>query len=120
MQAFDGSEGITKTEQEIVYIVTVSSDGGRGRQSWSPYAQKRPALNIGMYTGIGPKLRQLVAVGRSDLQILCTARTLENFAKSADCSVPHCETFNRSVEKLLQFYFQKVGAKNTAMLEEIL
>ena len=50
---------------------------------------------------------------------LCTADTLENCAKSADRNVPYCETFNRCVVKLLQFYLQKGGAKNTAVLMKL-
>ena len=39
------------------------------------------------------------------------AHALENYAKSADPNVHYCESFNRSVVKLLQFYLQKGGAK---------
>ena len=53
------------------------------------------------------------------MHILCTAHTLENCAKSADRNVPYCETFNRSVVKLLQFYLQKGGAKKTAALKKL-
>ena len=41
------------------------------------------------------------------------AHTLENCAESADRMVPYCDTFNRSVVKLLSFYLQKGGAKRT-------
>lgn len=61
----------------------------------------RAAVNVGIYNGVVPKLRQLAAVGDSVVHILCTAHTLENCAKSADRNVPYCETFNRSVVKRL-------------------
>ena len=66
------------------------------------------AVNVGMYNGVVPKLRQLAVVGDS----------LENCAKSADRNVPYCETLNRSVVRLLQFYLQKVGAKKNCCAEE--
>lgn len=69
------------------------------------------AVNVGVYNSILPKLWQLAAVGDSLVQILCTAHTLENCAKSADRNVPSCETFNCSVIKLLQFYLQKETKK---------
>lgn len=56
------------------------------------------AVNIGMYL-----LRQET--------LLCTTRTLY-YTKSVDCSVPYCDTFNRPVVRLLQFYFQSGGAKS--------
>ncbi len=53
------------------------------------------------------------------MHILCTAHTLENCAKSADRTVPYCETFNHSVVKLLSFYLQKGGTKRTEQLKKI-
>lgn len=150
---FDGSEDITKTEQEIVYIVSVSSNGefnsdfiglielgadrtaqaitdrlvrlfqDTGLDDWTTklvaVCTDGAAVNVGMYNGVVPKLRRLAAVGDSLVHILCTAHTLENCAKSADRNVPYCETFNRSVVKLLQFYLQKAGAKKTAELKKL-
>ena len=68
------------------------------------------AVNVGVYNGVLPKLRQLAAVD-SLVHILCTTHTLEDCAKSADHNVPYCKTFNCSVIKLLQFYSHKGGAK---------
>lgn len=150
---FDGSEDITKTEQEIVYIVSVSGNGeftsdflglielgadrtaqsitnglvrlflDTGLDDWVTklvaVCTDGAAVNVGMYNGVVPKLRQRVAVGDSLVHILCTAHTLENCAKSADRSVPYCDTFNRSVVRLLQFYLQRGGAKNTAALKKV-
>ncbi|XP_077354948.1 zinc finger protein 862-like [Festucalex cinctus] len=150
---FDGSEDITKTEHEIVYIVSVSTDGDfssdflglielgadrtaqaitnglvklfqdAGLDDWRgklvAVCTDGAAVNVGAYNGVVPKLKQLVAVGSSLVHILCTAHTLENCAKSADQSVPYCETFNRCLIKLLQFYLQKGGAKNTATLRKM-
>ncbi|XP_062389624.1 uncharacterized protein LOC134078010 [Sardina pilchardus] len=150
---FDGSEDITKTEQEIVYIVSVSSNGefssdfiglielgadrtaqaitnglarlfqDTGLDDWTTklvaVCTDGAAVNVGIYNGVVPKLRQLVAIGDSLVHILCTAHTLENCAKTADRNVPYCETFNRSVIKLLQFYLQKGGAKKTAALKNL-
>uniref|UniRef100_A0A8C4ASG7 Uncharacterized protein n=1 Tax=Denticeps clupeoides TaxID=299321 RepID=A0A8C4ASG7_9TELE len=150
---FDGSEDITKTEQEIVYIVSVSSNGeftsdflglielgtdrtaqaitdglvrlfqNAGLNDWATklvaVCTDGAAVNVGMYNGVVPKLRQLAAVRESLVHILCTAHTLENCLKSADRNVPYCETFNCSVVKLLQFYLQKGGAKKIAALKKL-
>ena len=44
--------------------------------------------------------------------LVCSGNlTLDNCAKSADYNVPNCETFNRSMVKLLKFYLQKVEQK---------
>lgn len=150
---FDGSEDITKTEQEIVYIVSVSSNGefssdflgfielgadrtaqaitdglvklfrDSGLDDWRTkvvaVCTDGAAVNVGVYNGVVPKLRGLVAIGDSLVHVLCTAHTLENCAKSADRNVPYCKTFNQSVVRLLQFYLQKGGAKKTAALQKL-
>ncbi|TNN51963.1 hypothetical protein EYF80_037870 [Liparis tanakae] len=144
---------IAKTEQEIVYIVSVSNNGefasdflglielgadrtaqaitdglvrhfqGTGLDDWTTklvaLCTDGAAVNVGMYNGVVPKLRQLATVGDSLVHILFTAYTLENCAKSADRNVPYCETFNCSVGKLLQFYLQKGGAKRTSALKQL-
>lgn len=77
------------------------------------------AVNVGMYNGVIPKLRQMVNIGDSLVHILCTAHTLENCAKSADRAVPYCESFNQATVKLLSFYLKKGGAKRIAQLKRI-
>lgn len=77
------------------------------------------AVNVGANNGMVPKCKQLAAVGVSLVHILCPAHTLGSCAESDDCSVPCCETFNRSVIKLLQFYLQMGGAKNTVTLNKL-
>lgn len=150
---FDGSEDITKTEQEIVYIVSVSSNGeissdflglielgadrtaqaitdglvklfrDAGLNDWTTklvaVCSDGAAVNVGVYNGVVPKLKGLVAIGESLVHILCTAHTLENCAKSADRQVPYCKMFNQSVVRLLQFYLQRGGAKKTAALQKM-
>lgn len=150
---FDGSEDITKTEQEIVYIVSVSNNGeftsdflglielgadrtaqaitdglvrlfqDTGLDDWATklvaVCTDGAAVNVGIYNGVVPKLRQLAAIGDSLVHVLCTAHTLENCAKSADRNVPYCETFNQCVVKLLKFYLQKGGAKKTTALKKL-
>ena len=142
-----------KTEQEIVYIVCVSSNGeissdfvglielgadrtaqaitdglvrlfqDKGLDDWTTklvaVCSDGATVNVGVYNGVVPKLRRLAAVGDSLVHVLRTAHTLENCAKSADCNVPYCETFNRAVVRLLQFYLQKGGAKKTAALKKL-
>ena len=77
------------------------------------------AVNVGIYNGVLPQLRQLAAVGDSLVHILCTAHTLENCAKSVNRNVPYCEKFNGSVVKLPQFYLQKSGAKKTCCVKKM-
>lgn len=77
------------------------------------------AINVGIFNGVVPKHRQLATVGDSLVHILCTAHTLENCLKSVDRKVPNCETFNRCVVKLMQFYLQKkVEQKQKCYTEE--
>ena len=151
---FDGSEDINKAEQEIVYIVSVSSKGeyssdflglinlGAQRSAqdivdglvqlfhacgltdeWKTklvsVCTDGAAVNVGKYNGVIPKLRERVVIGDALVHVLCTAHTLENCAKSADRLVPYCESFNRSVVRLLSFYLQKGGAKKSERLKKL-
>jgi hypothetical protein len=59
--------------------------------------------------------KQMLSALTCALCVLFTAYTPENWAKSADCNVAHCEKFKRSVVKQLQFYKKKGCAKNTAV-----
>ena len=128
---FDGSEDIT--EQEIVYIVFVSSNGeftsdfstfqDTGLDDWTTklvaVCTDGAAVNVGVYNGVVPKLWQLAVVGDSLVHILCIAHTRGNCTKSANLQLlPYCETFNRSVVKLLQFHLQKGGAKKNCCTDE--
>ena len=79
----------------------------------------RVVVNVGVYNGVVPQLRWLAAVGDSLVHVLYTAHTLENCTKSADRNVLYCETFKRSVVRLLQFYLQKGWAKETAALKKL-
>ncbi|KAM3867758.1 piwi-like protein 1 [Diretmus argenteus] len=133
---FDGSEDINKTEQEIVYIVSVSSNGefssdflglihlGVKRsaqdivdglvqlfqecglaEEWQTklvsVCTDGAAVNVGVYNGVIPKLRQKVVIGDSLVHILCTSHTLENSAKSADRMVPYSNMLDTG--EILQF-----------------
>ncbi|MEQ2238833.1 hypothetical protein ILYODFUR_037359, partial [Ilyodon furcidens] len=89
-----------------------------GQQSWWLCAQ----------TGLLSTLVCTTAFFQTSVKLLrletpsctfCALHTVENCAKSADHNVPYCETFNRSVVKLLQFYLQNGGAKNTAALKKL-